>query len=530
MEADAFYRYMPQAAAWRRGDLQLGSILVAAREGQLALRNGRLALADSAISSVLEALERWRSRSINENLTASLAQLSMNWGGLDELYPDIVDHLVRRNRVAAAFDLVERVRGREVVERRLRAAAVVPDSVAAVKLLRSGRSDPVIGLPTLRSALTRDEAIVTFVLGVDDAPTTALVITRDTVIAHRLPGRNALLPSIRRFVQLAAAGTEAIAVSRELGDALLAPVLATLPAGIVRIIVSPDGELHRVPFDALRLPDGRRALERASFSTVPSATALIALRSTPGRASDRVVAVGDPRYPAPSSRPAERGANDVTAFAQASLPRLRYSGDEARRVARYGVRSTVLSGAAATEPAVSRALASGAGVLHIAAHGLVDDASQYTTAIALAPGDGEDGFLTPADIARIDLSGTIVVLSACRSSAGLVLGGEGLRGLTGPLLEAGSRAVVGTHWAIADRSVVPFIDRFYGAVAAGARLDDALRQTKLAAIRAGVSIAEWGAYTVTGDAAARPILRLPGGAPPPWVRSGPSARRDSSSR
>jgi hypothetical protein len=77
---------------------------------------------------------------------------------------------------------------------------------------------------------------------------------------------------------------------------------------------------------------------------------------------------------------------------------------------------------------------------------------------------------------------------------------------------------------------VPFIDRFYGAVAAGARLDDALRQTKLAAIRAGASIADWGAYMVTGDAAAKPILRLPGGTPPPWVQSGLSARRDSSSR
>src|SRR5205809_4716530 len=38
--------------------------------------------------------------------------------------------------------------------------------------------------------------------------------------------------------------------------------------------------------------------------------------------------------------------------------------------------------------------------------------------ISLAPGDGEDGFLGPADLAHLHLAADLVVLSGCRTAGG----------------------------------------------------------------------------------------------------------------
>jgi CHAT domain-containing protein len=529
-EADSLVRATPFSQRWRRGDTQVSSVVLAARETQVALRRGDMARADSALGFVTSAIDSWRMDARNRDVSASLAQLGVSWSGLAELYPDIVGQLVARNRVADAFEFVERLRAREVVERRLRSVALeVHRTQLAVSSGAPTREAEPLSLSRVQESLASEEAVVSYVMGLDESPTTAIVVTRETVRALRLPTRASLVPDIERFARLAAAGTEATAVSRRLADALVEPVVTHLPASITRLVISADGELHRVPFDALRLADGRYALERFTISSTPSGAALVALRSARVPATRRVVAIGDPSYraaPGPALPTEDRGSDGRAA---AELPRLRFSGEEARLVAQYGERSTLLVGAQATEAALARA-AAGAAVLHIAAHGLVDDFGQATTSLAVAPGDGGDGFLTTTELAQLRLDGSLVVLSACRSSGGQTLGGEGLRGLTAPLLQAGARAVVGTHWSIGDRSVVPFVDRFYRAMADGVRPDDALRVTKLEAIRGGVSIADWATFTLVGEGSSPPALRPRGRAAlAPWVRGTAQVLRDTAS-
>jgi CHAT domain-containing protein len=120
-------------------------------------------------------------------------------------------------------------------------------------------------------------------------------------------------------------------------------------------------------------------------------------------------------------------------------------------------------------------------------------------------------------------------LSACQSLGGQILGGEGLRGLAGPLFEAGARTIVVTHWSIGDRSVLPFVDRFYASMASGRSVGDALRQTKLAAIRDGASISDWAAFTVIGDASMHPPLRPRRLSPLNWLHDLVQPARDTSS-
>jgi len=519
--ADSLLRSTLAAQAWRRGERGAIAISVAAREAQVALRANRMAVADSALAGVTRALDSWRQRPSNAGFTASLAQLGNNWGGLRGVFPDLVAQLVARDRTPDALLLIEEVRARDIAERTLRAAAILTDSTAVMRALRwDGGRAPIATVTGLQRALAGDEAFVAYSLGVGDAPTVAIIVTRDAVVHREMPAAAVLSDDIARFTRIAASGIEPRAVSDRLGRALLAPVFDALPAAITRLVISPDGALHRMPFDALRLPNGQFALERATISTTPSATVLLAVRAAVRSAGTQVVAFGDPRYsrgsaPAPI---AERRTIDAALFADMRLPRLPHSGAEATRVARYGQSSVVRLGAEATAQAFLSTDFSHVGVVHIAAHSLVDPESQVGTALALASTRDVDGFIGPGQIAQLDLRGPLVMLSTCRSSDGQVLGGEGMRGLTAPLLEAGARAVVAPHWSIGDRSVVPFVDRFYAALATGARVDDALRVAKQSAIRDGVGIADWGSFSIVGDGSMRVPLRAPSLAPVPWSR------------
>ena len=527
-EADSLVRLSSFSSAWRRGDRTFFSMATAAREAQIALRRDKLAVAESAVTTIGRRLDDWRRVARSTSARLAVAQLRNNWGGLADTYPDIVAQLVARDRVELAFDFVEQFRAREISRHAIQRVALLSDSTAAARALQSAGDSSVVPLATLRSGLSSDEAFVSYVLGVDDAPTTAFVVTRDTIMALSLPGRNELVPDIDRVVRLASTGTEAIAASRRLGRAIVAPIVAALPATVSRLVVSLDRDLYRLPFDALRLPDERFLIERGPVTIVPSATSWLALRAHRAPQGNQLVVWADPRY-AERAETLRAAPNDsASTFERVRLARLPHSSQEADRVARFGVSSRVLKGAAANERSVRQVDWRQVAVAHFAVHALIDDEGQSATALALSSDNVNDGFLTVGELAFVDLSGALVVLSACRSAAGQVLAAEGLRGLAGPFLERGARAVVGTLWSVGDRSVVPFVDRFYQAMGAGAAVDDALRQAKLAAIRDGASIADWGAFSVIGDGRIRPPLRPARSRPMDWLRNVLQPTRDTS--
>jgi CHAT domain-containing protein/tetratricopeptide (TPR) repeat protein len=524
-EADSLIRLSRFSRDWRRGDRNFSSVATAAHEAQVGLSLGNMAEAESAVSALGRFMDEWRRLASSATVRIAVAQLRNNMGGIANAYPDIVAQLVRRGRIELAFDFVERFRAREISSQAVQRVALLGDSTAAMRALRNASDSTVVALATVRSGLAIDEAFVSYVLGVDGAPTTAIVVTRDTVAGLALPGRSVLAPDIEHIVRLSSTGTEAIAASRRLGGTMVAPVLAVLPASVTRLVMSLDGELYRLPFDALRLPDDRFLIERGPVTIVPSATAWMALRAHRVPSGNQLVAWADPRYAVTEeSSPDDRGST----FERVRLPRLPHSAQEADRVARFGIASRVLKGKAATERSVRHLDWRQVAVAHFAVHALIDDEGQTATALALSPDLATDGFLTAGELALLDLNGPLIVLSACRSAAGQVLAAEGLRGLAGPFLERGARAVVGTLWSVGDRSVVPFVDRFYQAMAAGASVDDALRQAKLAAIRDGASIADWGAFSVIGDGRIRPPLRPARARPMDWLRNVMQPLRDTS--
>jgi CHAT domain-containing protein len=360
-------------------------------------------------------------------------------------------------------------------------------------------------------------AILEYVSGGLAAPTILFVLSRTgstAVRARVLPPADSLAGAIARFLALMQRGEGADSLARAFGAVLLDPARAELGPGIRRLIIVPDGPLHRVPWDVLRLADGSLVIERYAVSVAPSAATLAALwrhqrAPVAGGPPARLLAFGDPVFASERGAGFRPGGEGDSLDAIGSLPRLEGSGREARLVSRYSSDATLRLREEASATYLEHATLDQYRVIHFATHAEVDDRSTARTALALAADGANDGLVGPGDLAALRLDADLVVLSGCRTAAGVVVEGEGVQGLTAPLLQAGARSVVASQWRISDRSTLAFIEDFYQALAGGLAVGEALRAAKLAALRRGAPAREWAAFMAVGDPLVRVALEQP---------------------
>ncbi len=485
-----------------------------ARLAEIYVRRGDLGRAESELVAAVDALDRWRAELTDRDLRRYIFQLQELWVDYDLGVATILAELAK-GRPAVAFNLAERGRARDLLDRLARGDVVrALNGAAAARPPAAFHPQAVSSIDEIRAALPDARTgILVYVTGRGGEPTTVFAVTRGEITAHRVPPIDSLTPVVARVVGLLESGTEASALARSLGSVLLDSALASLGPDVDHIVVVPDDVLHRLPFGALSLPDGRAVLERYTVSVSPSASVVARLWRRPARTGPAaLLAFGDPRFE--NTGAGEAGGTDEgagvyrAAFgASGGLPRLRESGREVRAAARHASRAVVRLRADASEAFLKGAPLDGYRVIHFATHALVDDGGVNRTALALAPGGGEDGFVGPSDLAALRLDADLVVLSACRTAAGAVVRGEGVQGLTAPLLAAGARAVLATLWRVGDRATARFIEAFYVRLAGGMPAADALRAAQLDARRAGAPASEWAAFTLVGDPLVRPLAR-----------------------
>jgi len=304
-----------------------------------------------------------------------------------------------------------------------------------------------------------------------------------TVSAHKLDMASGALTALgARFAEQVGARDLGFAgTAKELYLALFADIDVRLQ-GVSRLIVIPDSTLWNVPFQALITPRGRYLVEERAVSYAPSLSALAALRARaqarPVRAVT-LVALGDP---SDDGTTVARVRNATTG----TLPETRR--EVGALTGLYGeARSTVLVGADASEAALRRA-ASGATVLHIASHGVLDDQAPMYSHLRLTPDRDNDGRLEAWELAELDLSADLVVLSACETARGAVGGGEGVIGLSWALLAAGASTAVLSQWEVDSASTTDLMIAFHKRLlatsptlkAAPNATPDALRQAQVA--------------------------------------------------
>ncbi|NOZ94421.1 MAG: CHAT domain-containing protein [Acidobacteria bacterium] len=371
------------------------------------------------------------------------------------------------------------------------------------------RPDPA--LAEIQAALDAQTAILSFQLapglGMDGDQTSSWVaaIDRSGARVLPLPPASQLAPAVRAFRGLLLRGDapERSAASA-LGRRLLGDALAGLPEGITRLVIVPDAPLHELPFAALRLaPSLPPVGERYTFEQSESLAGWLArARRRSGRLPAQALVLADPRVATPAPDPgATLFSRSLGAPAAPELPGARREAAVLRRALGRG--AVIETGANATESLVKEADLRRTGLLYFAAHAWVDADHPYRSALALAPGGGEDGLLQLRDVASLRLSGAIVVLAACNSAQGEVFAGEGVFSLARAFLDAGASAVVGNLGDIDDESAARVMEELIRGLARGRPLAEALARAKRRAVARGLPPAAWASSILIGDGTAR---------------------------
>lgn len=386
--------------------------------------------------------------------------------------------------LARLWDVEGRERDAVLAEiARLRADAAERDHAAWASRGGAPSSRPPPTFADLQAALLPDEALVSVQLPQsvgpvgDLPPAWAWVVTVGGVQRIEVPPRWVLEPQVRGLVAAARArdGSEQ-GPDAAFARGLLDPVLAALPPGVRRLWWIPDGPLHALPLGWLPGPDGAPLEARYPVTVAPSARHLVAARSAPRRAPSASVVFAAPAGPDRVALPA--AAREAEAVIAA-------------------VPGRIHSAEAATEAELVAALQDpSVGLVHVAAHAMVDPAHPERSRIQLA---GDDA-LTAGEIASLRVPGTVVVLSACATAAGRELVGEGPMGLSRALLDAGAGAVVATAWPMRDKDAGAFFEAFYAAMGEGNDVGEAVARARAVRRAAGAPAEAWAGVTVMGDA------------------------------
>ncbi|MFI5006656.1 MAG: CHAT domain-containing protein [Solirubrobacterales bacterium] len=372
-----------------------------------------------------------------------------------------------------------------------------------------GDTQSLVSLDQVQARLHPDEVLLAFLVGLDrdlygafGGGSWVMAVSRERAIARSVPDRLRLEAMVPIYAGLLDRrdGSETRA-SSALYRELLGEVGSVLGPGVRRLVLVPDGILHELPFAALRAaPDAAPLGALYEIAVVPSATLWARWRSHGGsQPPAAVLAVADPELRATRSAAAvERGGVLSAGLDLGPLPHARREAGDVRRA--IGGRSRTLIGEAATESALKSTALAGFGILHFATHAVADQAFPDRSAIVLDPGsEAEDGLLQPREASSLDLEGRAVVLSACRTAAGAVAGGEGVLSLARSFFEGGARTVVASRWRLRDDEAKRFFASFYRSLHRGATMGGAMRAARTQAMADGLAAATWAGVELLGD-------------------------------
>jgi CHAT domain-containing protein/Tfp pilus assembly protein PilF len=313
--------------------------------------------------------------------------------------------------------------------------------------------------------------------------------------------------------------------ARELGRAVDERVMQPLRAWLGetrQLLISPDGELNLIPFEALVDEQGKYLIERYAFTYLTSGRDLLRMQVARESKSPALV-IADPAFGDPPAeptaksnrgvKPAARRRRAVAArnLAEVYFAPLGGTAQEAHAIQALFPEATLLTGKQATESALKRATAPR--ILHIATHGFfLQDNEPHEppnplpaarrpnakarienpllrSGLALAGANlrqraTDNGVLTALEASGLNLWGTkLVTLSACDTGLGEVKNGEGVYGLRRALVLAGAETVVMSLWAVSDYVSREMMTDYYKGLKQGAGRGAALRQMKLAMLK-----------------------------------------------
>ncbi|MCI0604307.1 CHAT domain-containing protein [bacterium] len=359
------------------------------------------------------------------------------------------------------------------------------------------------GLDRIRKELDSDTALLEFFVGEEES--FVFAITQKEFRMALLPKKKELKQRVEKYKAaisrppVSSRSGNAESTHREYQDLaralfleLLSPVQKTIRSKKSWIVI-PDSVLHYVPLETLITERDELLLKRYQFSYAPSATIWANLRTNQGtenRSRTQLLAFADPELLSDSS-------NQERSLSQ--LRRLKYARLEVEGISALypQTASTLYFGEQATEANFKKEPILQYKIIHLATHAVVDEEFPRRSGIILSQTKEaeEDGILQMHEIVNLNLNADLVVLSACETGLGKLVGGEGIVGLMRAFLYAGTKDVVVTLWNVDDKSTADLMKRFYVHMKSGKSKTESLRQAKLEFIRSAESGSGYAAYS-----------------------------------
>lgn len=225
--------------------------------------------------------------------------------------------------------------------------------------------------------------------------------------------------------------------AKELFLFLVQPALSRIRSE--RLVIIPHEDLNYLPFQVLQDPaDGRYLGERFQVTYAPSASVLLGLKRPSSLSGGQLLAIADPGIVAARA--------EVQAIARL-----------------FPGRSQVVMDDLAREKDVKEWVRD-FDVIHLAVHGKFDAAEPMLSYLVLAPGAGDDGRLTAAEMFGLALDKSrLVVLSGCETGRAEATHGNEILGMVRALMYAGAGAMVLSHWKVDSEATALWMQTFYEA-------------------------------------------------------------------
>ena len=303
---------------------------------------------------------------------------------------------------------------------------------------------------------------------------------------------------------------------------VIEPLLDSI-GGAKTWFISPDGELNRLPFAALKdKNDGTYLANKINLHLLTTGRELLRIKRTSNQSNNKVLIIANPSFDREILVESNSGSGLIQ---REGVPLMRSAALDSEILWTQlpgteieGKHIAVITGGdllmqnKATVNQVKRVRSPK--ILHLATHAFylpdqkkkanprLEDSNGNRGGVKVGSFLGEDpllrsgialtgannpevdpsddGYLTALEFSRLDLDGTeLVVVSACQSGLGDIKRGEGVYGLKRAIAVAGSKSSLLSLWLVDDAATAAFMSSFYQKLSVGMGKAAALHQTQV---------------------------------------------------
>jgi CHAT domain-containing protein len=269
-------------------------------------------------------------------------------------------------------------------------------------------------------------------------------------------------------------------------------LLPNIDQAYTKIIINPDGELYRIPFEVLQ--KNNQFLTENYEIRYTSNLGFIDINNSSELVDKGILAIYAPSYPQTASLVATR-STDNSSF-------LKGAQREAEIISKLFPSKTYIG------KNISKAhflkTAPKAGILHLAMHAEINENEPGLSRLLFNKNNQDDDNLYLEELYALQLKADLAVLSACNTGLGKESAGRNLESFQRAFTFSGVPATVVSLWEVPDQSTSEIMGSFYKFLKNGNTKSEALKKAKLNYLSAhqGTKLAQpyyWTGFVLYGD-------------------------------